>query len=171
MTLPSPEGRRNPAVLSDVRSRAGRVALKSKIATRGLVALDRRTASARALLAWRLQLIDALGGAEQISPQQVTLVELVCRLKVFLDDADAFLLNMPTIVIKRKRKLLPLVKERTLLAAELRATLALLGLKKIPKLVSSIEPERMEKILAVEAEQQEQENARAASEEEEPVNV
>jgi hypothetical protein len=38
------------------------------------------------------------------------------------------------------------------IAAELRATLSLLGLKRIPKLVSTIDPERMEKILAIEVE-------------------
>jgi hypothetical protein len=85
----------------------------------------------------------------------MTLVEQVTRLKLFLDHTDSFLLAMPSIINNRKRKMVPLVRERLALAAELRATLQLIGLKKIPKLVSSIDDARMEKILAVEAEQKE----------------
>ena len=128
--------------------------LRRRVEIRGLNAIDQRTAGARALLTWRAELIDALGGADLLSPQIVTLVEQVTRLKLFLDHTDAFLLSLPSIVNSRKKKLIPLVKDRLALAAELRATLQLIGLKKIPKLVSSIDPERMEKILAVENEQE-----------------
>ena len=110
------------------------------------------------MLSWRSELIGALGGEEQLSPQMVTLVEQVVRLKLFLDHTDSFLLAMPSIINNRKKKMVPLVKERLALAAELRATLQLIGLKKIPKLVSTIDPERMERILAVEREQEGTEN-------------
>jgi hypothetical protein len=128
--------------------------LRRRVAIRGLKVLDRRTSGAQALLGWRSELIEALGGEEQLSPQIVTLIEQVVRLKLFLDHTDSFLLAMPSIVNSRKKKMVPLVKERLALAAELRATLQLIGLKKIPKLVSSIDPERMEKILAVESEKE-----------------
>jgi hypothetical protein len=128
--------------------------LRRRVEIRGLSAIDQRTAGARSLLTWRAELIEALGGEAQLSPQIVTLVEQVTRLKLFLDHTDAFLLSLPSIVNSRKKKLIPIVKDRLALAAELRATLQLIGLKKIPKLVSSIDPERMEKILAVENEQE-----------------
>lgn len=129
--------------------------LRRRVAIRGLKTLDTRTSGARALLEWRRELIEALGGDAQLSPQEVTLVEQVTRLKLFLDHTDAYLLSLPSIINQRKKKMIPLVKDRLALAAELRATLSLLGLKRIPKLISTIEPERMEKILAVEAEQEE----------------
>lgn len=132
--------------------------LRRRVAIRGLKVLDRRTSGAQALLSWRSELIGALGGEEQLSPQMVTLVEQVVRLKLFLDHTDSFLLAMPSIINNRKKKMVPLVKERLALAAELRATLQLIGLKKIPKLVSTIDPERMERILAVEREQEGTEN-------------
>jgi hypothetical protein len=42
--------------------RHGLHSLKAKVAARGLVALDARTAGARALLTWRQDLYAALGG-------------------------------------------------------------------------------------------------------------
>lgn len=136
--------------------------LHRRVTIRGLKVLDARTSGARSLLTWRTELIDALGG--DLSPQMVTLVEQVTRLKLFLDHTDAFLLSLPSIINSRKKNMVPLVKDRLALAAELRATLTLIGLKKIPKLVSSIDPERLEKILAAEAEMQEQEKKESDAE-------
>lgn len=131
-------------------------ALKARVAVRGLGVMDLRTSGARQLVHWREQLVEALGGQDQLSPQIVTLVEQVTRLKLFLDHTDAYLLELPTFIIRRKKKMIPLIKDRLALAAELRATLTLIGLKKIPKLVSTIDPERMRAILAVEAETEDQ---------------
>ena len=52
----------------------GLPALKAKVKLRGLHAIDRRTAAARALLAWRDELITALGGLETVTPQEMALV-------------------------------------------------------------------------------------------------
>ena len=140
------------------KTRHGLHALRRKVEVHGLDALDARCTGARALQAWRLELIEALGGEAQLSPQQITLVELVTRLKLFLDHTDSYLLSLPSLINRRHKRMVPALKERMLLSGELRATLVLLGLKKIPKLVSSIPPERMEKILAVAREQEEKEN-------------
>lgn len=124
--------------------------LRRRVAIRGLRVLDRRTSGAQALLAWRSELLAALGGESELSPQEVVLVEQVTRLRLFLDHADSFLLAMPSIILNKKKKMVPLVKDRLAIAAELRATLSMLGLKKIPKPVNAIDDERLAKILAVE---------------------
>src|SRR5713226_3860246 len=139
------------------KTRHGLNTLRRKVEVHGLDALDARCAGARVLQTWRLELIEALGGEAQLSPQQITLVELVTRLKLFLDHTDSYLLSLPSLINRRHKRMVPALKERMLLSGELRATLVLLGLKKIPKLVSSIPPERMEKILAVAREQEEKE--------------
>ncbi len=71
------------------------------------------------------------------------------RLKLFLDHTDSYLLALPSLINRRYKKMVPVLKERMLLSGELRATLVLLGLKKIPKLVSSIPPEQAAAIEAV----------------------
>lgn len=131
------------------KTRHGLNALRRKVEINGLDVLDARCAGARALQTWRLELIEALGGEAQLSPQQITLIELVTRLKLFLDHTDSYLLSLPSLINRRHKKMVPALKERMLLSGELRATLALLGLKKIPKIVSSIPPEQAAAIEAV----------------------
>ena len=131
------------------KTRHGLNTLRRKVEVHGLDALDARCAGARVLQTWRLELIEALGGEAQLSPQQITLIELVTRLKLFLDHTDSYLLALPSLINRRYKKMVPVLKERMLLSGELRATLVLLGLKKIPKLVSSIPPEQAAAIEAV----------------------
>ena len=131
----------------------GLTEIRKRVGVRGVNAsIDRRTSGARELLAWRTELIEALGGKGQLSPQLGMLVEQVTRLKLYLDHTDAFLLALPSIIVKRRKEMVPLMRERIVLATELRATLQLIGLKAIPKLVSPIDDDWMKKISAVENE-------------------
>ncbi len=66
-------------------SRHGLNVLKARVKVRGLQAIDRRTAAARALLNWRKELVADLGGPEAISAAQSALIEATCRTKLFLD--------------------------------------------------------------------------------------
>ena len=68
-------------------------ALKAKVNVRGLQAIDRRTAAARALLAWWDELIADLGGPSVLSAQQRALVELATRTKLYVDSLDAWLME------------------------------------------------------------------------------
>jgi hypothetical protein len=61
----------------------------------GLAAIDRRTPAARALLDWRQELVQDLGGEGAITAAQRALVELVVPTRLYLDHADAFLLERP----------------------------------------------------------------------------
>lgn len=116
--------------------RTGLGALKAKVKVRGLTAIDQRTLAARALLDWRRQVLDDLGGEENIAATKLALVETAVRTKLYLDHVDAFLLERSALVNRRK-KLIPLVEQRQRLADSLARILTQLGLeKKGPKPVT-----------------------------------
>jgi hypothetical protein len=58
-------------------------------------------------MAWRGELLRDLGGAEQLSTQQLALVDISMRTKLLLDSVDAWLLRHPSIIDKRRRQLFP----------------------------------------------------------------
>ena len=76
-------------------SRHGLNALKARVMVRGLQAIDGRSAPARALLAWRKELVGDLGGEEAISAQERAVVGLAVQTKLLLDSIDAWLLAQP----------------------------------------------------------------------------
>jgi len=96
----------------------------------GLRALDRRTRAARALLAWRQEIAADLGGADNLSAQQRAVLEEAVKLKLMLDSVDAWILAQPSLIDRRKRALLPVVKERQSLADALVRYLTTLGLER-----------------------------------------
>lgn len=57
-------------------SRHGLHAVKARIALRGLAAIDMCTVAAREMLAFRGELVAALGGDAELSPQRRKLVDL-----------------------------------------------------------------------------------------------
>ena len=96
----------------------------------GSRAIDNRTRAGKLLVAWRDQLIEDMGGLEQVSAQQLTIVELAARTKVLLDGIDAWLFEQPTLVNKRERRVYAVVKERQQLADSLARYMAQLGLER-----------------------------------------
>jgi hypothetical protein len=82
--------------------------------------IDRRTMLGRQLATWRENLVRDLGG--NVSTQQSAVIDLAVRTRLLLDSIDAWLLEQPSLVNRRKRALLPAVRERQLLAMRLRAT-------------------------------------------------
>ena len=87
---------------------------KSALKRWGDRAIDGRTSQGKALRAWRDALVEDLGGEEQVSTQQLTVIELAARTKVLLDGVDAWLFGQPTkhegasrLFSKRDRKLYP----------------------------------------------------------------
>jgi len=92
--------------------------------------IDRRTAVGRTLEQWRNDLLADLGGREAVSVQERAIVDLAVRTKLLLDSIDAWLLVQPSLVDKRHRCLLPVVRERTQLADALSRYLGQLGLKR-----------------------------------------
>src|SRR5574337_1001713 len=93
------------------RPRTGLNALKARVKVKGLQAIDRRTAAARALLDWRRELLADLGGEPRVSAAQRALVELAVRTRLYIDHVDAHLMEMGSLVSRRGR-LKPLVEQR-----------------------------------------------------------
>ena len=79
---------------------------------------------------WRLELVNDLGGEDNISTQQSALIDLAVKSKLLLDSIDAWLLTQPTLINKRKKSLLPVVLQRQTLADGLARYLAQLGLER-----------------------------------------
>jgi len=96
--------------------------------------IDKRTATGKALAKWRHDLIQDLGG--DVSTQQSTIVDLAVKSKLLLDSIDVWLLTQETLVNRRKKSLIPVVKERQSLADGLAKYLSMLGLERRSKQVT-----------------------------------
>jgi len=111
-------------------NRTGLAALRSRVKVRGLHALDTRTAGAQALLAWRSELINDLGGEKAISAQARAIVEIATRTRLFLDHVDAWLMEQPSLVFIKKKTVHPVLLQRQQFADALARYLDQLGLDK-----------------------------------------
>lgn len=120
------------------RHRHGLNTLKARVKCRGLGAIDRRTNAARGLIAWRNELLAALGGSEAVTPQRAALVDMAVRTRLYIDHVDSFLMEQPTLILKRKRAILPVLRERQCLVDSLARLLAQIGLERQPKAVPSL---------------------------------
>jgi len=94
-------------------------ALKVTLRALGPRLIDRRTHLGKQLAAWRADLVRDLGS--DVSTQQAAIIELAVKTKLLLDSIDAWLLTQPSLVNRRRRALLPVVRERQTLADALAA--------------------------------------------------
>jgi hypothetical protein len=113
--------------------RHGLFSMKRAVRELGDRALDGRTSVAKALAEWKAELIDDLGGRQAISTQQNAIIDLAVKTKLMLDSVDAWLLTRSSIVDKRRRALLPIVRERQQLADAISRYLQVLGLERRSK--------------------------------------
>jgi len=116
-------------------SQHGLGAVKSQVRLRGLTAIDLRTAAAQDLAQFKQDLLTDLGGEENVSTQEKQLVDLACRARLFLNHIDAWLMEQDSLVNKKRRTVLPVLKERQQIAQHLAALLSTLGLKRRQKKV------------------------------------
>ena len=104
--------------------------------------LDKRTKTAHVIAEWRQELIEDLGGADVVTAQQVTIVDLATRSKILVDSIDSWLMAYQhaghSLVNKRTRALLPVVRERQALADGLARYIAMLGLERRQRPVTSL---------------------------------
>ena len=140
--------------------KTGLRALKTLVEMRGLRAIDQRTLAGRALVEWKEALVNALGGPDQISPQRAALIDLIVRTRLYVDCVDRFLLSQESIVDKRKRSVLPAVRERQTLCDSLARLLGQLGLSRVERDGGAIPAEWITKVRPVE-EPEAQQNAAA----------
>jgi hypothetical protein len=90
-------------------------------------------------LAFKSDLVAALGGEENLSPQRRKLVEMAARAALILDHVDAWLVEQRSLVNQRNRTLLPIVTQRTQLADHLARLLDKLGLDRVPKKIPTLD--------------------------------
>lgn len=114
-------------------NRHGLSAIKVAVKVRGMAAIDKRTLAAQDLLAWKEELLRDLGGAEAVSAQRMALIDAAVRTKLFLEHVDAFLVSQDSLVNRRRKSLIPVLKERQSLCDGLSRILGQLGLDRIPK--------------------------------------
>ena len=104
--------------------------LKQAVNGLGNRAIDRRTVTGKALAQWRKDLINDLGGIDNISTQQSAIVDLCVKSKLILDSVDTWLLTQPSLINKHKRSLISAVVQRQTLADALARHLIALGLER-----------------------------------------
>jgi hypothetical protein len=121
-----------------IYNRHGLHTLKKVVMVQGTNALDGRSAPVKALMQWRAELIRDLGGESALSAQRLALVEMIIRTRLYLDHCDGFLLQQPSLINKKRRSLLPIVRERMSLADSLARLLGQLGLDRIAKPMPSL---------------------------------
>jgi hypothetical protein len=92
----------------------GLTPLKKAVNALGNRALDKRTVTGKALAQWRADLIRDLGG--DVSTQQDAIISLAVKTKLLLDSVDVWLLEQNTLIVKRKRSIIPAVIQRQQLA-------------------------------------------------------
>src|SRR5262249_43571421 len=109
-------------------TRHGLTAPMVKVKLAGFGAIDRRTVAARETLAFKHELIAALGGEAQLSPQRRKLIHLASRASLLLDHIDAWLFQQRSLVNARAKTLLPVLVQRQALADHLTRLLDKLGL-------------------------------------------
>lgn len=92
-----------------------------------------RTVAARDMLAFRDELVAALGGDSELSPQRQKLIDLAARASLYLDHLDAWLTEQKTLINRRSRSVLSVLLQRQTLADHLARLLDKLGLDRAPQ--------------------------------------
>src|SRR5712692_6903327 len=95
--------------------RHGLHGLMAKVSSKGLVALDQRSAGMRALLEWKRELERDLGGVEGLSAQKRTIVEMAARARLYIDHIDGWLMTQESLVNRKRRSVYPVVQQRNTL--------------------------------------------------------
>jgi len=103
--------------------------------------LDRRTRAMRAMCAWETNLTR---DCADVSEHKKTLIELAARTWLLLNNADAFVLELNSIVNKRKRALWPIVSQRMELQDTLTKLLALIGQQNAAQAIPKAIPEDLD---------------------------
>jgi hypothetical protein len=120
------------------RAKHGQKALMARVTAHGIAAIDGRSVASRALMQWKSELVRDLGGETALSAQQLTIVELACRARLYLDSVDGWLMRQRTLVNRRHKSLLPVLRERMALADALARHLAALGLERREKPIPTL---------------------------------
>jgi len=101
---------------------------------RGLKLFPRNTAEGRGYWEIRQGYIDAKGGDDAVSPQQLVLIDEIMRETLLIDTTDAYLIELGSKIINRRfKRLAPIVAQRHQLADSRLRHLQALGLERVAK--------------------------------------
>jgi hypothetical protein len=92
-----------------------------------------------ALKEWEQAIVDDLGGDENLSSMERSIVSMATKTHLFLTSVDQFLLEQPSLVNKSRRQLFPVVLQRQQLADALSRYMNQLGLKRRAKPIQSLD--------------------------------
>ena len=119
-------------------SKHGLYAMKQSIKTLGNRTVDQRTAVGKALAEWRADLLHDLGGETSVSTQEMALVHEAVTTKLILDSINTWLLSQHSLINKRTRAVIAVVRDRNTLVTTLRGLLGDLGLSRRSKTVTDL---------------------------------
>jgi hypothetical protein len=121
------------------RSRHGLHGVMATVKVRGLSAIDGRSLAARSLMQWRKELLRDLGGEEHLSAQKMAMVEMVVRSRLFIDHIDSWLLQQDSLLNKKKKCMIPILRERQSLVDSLARLLCHVGLERVARPMPTLE--------------------------------
>src|SRR5262249_11436646 len=98
----------------------------------GLRAIDGRSELGVAIRQFRASIVRDLGGEAAISAQRRAVLDIAIRTKLMVDSIDVYILSRPSLVDRKKRALLPIVRERAALANAFVEHMRVLGLERVP---------------------------------------
>jgi hypothetical protein len=100
--------------------------------------LDRRTVVAQEAIALRQELIAAVGGEDNVSPQKLSLITKIVRTEMFLASLEAALLERGSLVDDSKTAAIPLLHDQQAVADRLVRWYRELGWERVARQVPSI---------------------------------
>lgn len=93
------------------RQTHGLYTLKKAVKLLGSRVIDRRTRAGKVLAAFKDAIIADQGGVEAISTSKQELIKAAVEVKLIKDSIATYVISLPSIVNRRKRSALPIVKE------------------------------------------------------------
>jgi hypothetical protein len=100
--------------------------------------LDGRSGAMIAMNAYKADLLASLGGADLLSQQELTIVDMVTRDAFILEQIDAFILQRG-LINKRKRTLFPIAVQRQAITDGIIRKLLALGLTRLARPIATLQ--------------------------------
>jgi len=110
--------------------------LMKALGPRSITEVDRRSRLGRELAERRSALL-AHVGEERTTEIIRMIIEQIVRRLLFLESIDAYLFSLPSLVIRRRKCVVPVLQEREALAAALTRDLQAIGLERLAKRVAT----------------------------------
>jgi hypothetical protein len=116
----------------------GLTTLKKAVKTLGSRAIDARTTLGKQLKAWRQELVADLGGFDQVSVQELAIIDNLVKKKLIADSVSVYVLKAKKMVKGRRLSTDPVVEQWFRLTESIAADLKMLGLKRRQKPTQSL---------------------------------